>query len=135
MVLTVFKIQNGQDFNACLAISNFKVPQLEKNESQSYGSCALPRLVLINKFMNFHHNILNGFQVTERAGLEYKFCYIHFQRAITPNISNAIQSNSELWFLCSAGGLILINNHAKFTQNILNGSHVIERTRLECKFC
>ena len=101
MVLTVFKIQNGQDFNACLAISNFKEPQLEKkNESQSYGSCALPRLVLINKFMNFHHNILNGFQVTERAGLEYKFCYIHFQRAITPNISNSEQFRVMVLVFC-----------------------------------
>ena len=86
--------------------------------------------MMINKFMKFHYSILNGFQVTERARLECKFCYIPFQRAITPNISN-----SELWFLCSAGCLILINNPVKFIQNILNGSQVIERTQLECKFC
>ena len=106
----------------------------KKNESQIYGSCALPRLVLINKFMNFHHKILNGFQVTERAGLEYKFCYIHFQRAITPNISNSEQFRVMVLVFCRWSDIDQYN-HAKFTQNILNGSHVIERTRLECKFC
>ena len=29
---------------------------------ENYGSCALHRYVMINKFMKFQHSILNGFQ-------------------------------------------------------------------------
>ena len=59
--------------------------------------------------VKLHQEILNGFQVTERTRLECKFCYFPFQRAITPKICNP-----ELWFLCSARCLMLINNPVKF---------------------
>ena len=74
--------------------------------------------------MKFNQDILNGSQVIERTRLECKFCYFPFQRAITPKIHNP-----ELWFLCFAGRLMLINNRVKFHQDILNGSQVIQRTR------
>ena len=70
--------------------------------------------------MKFHHNILNGFQVIERAR---KFCYCSFQRAITPKISNP-----KLWFLFSAR-FMLVNDRVKFHQDTLKGSQVTERTR------
>ena len=68
--------------------------------------------------MKFHYNILIGFQVTERTRLERKFCYFPFQNAITPKVHN-----TELWFICSARRLMLVNNHVHFHQDyILNGS-------------
>ena len=67
--------------------------------------------------------ILNGFQITEQTRLECKFCYFPFQRAMTLKIRNP-----ELWFLCSARRLMLVNNHVKFHQDTLNGSQVTERT-------
>ena len=60
-------------------------------------------------FVKFNQDILNGSQVIERTRLECKFCYFPFQRAITPKIHNP-----ELWFLCFAGRLMLINNPVKF---------------------
>ena len=73
--------------------------------------------------MKLHQEILNGFQVTERTRLECKFCYFPFQRAITPKICNP-----ELWFLCSARCLMLINNPVKFHKDTLNGSQFTEQT-------
>ena len=51
----------------------------KKNVSQGYGSCALHRLVLINKFMKFRHNILNGFYVTEWTRLDANSAIFHFK--------------------------------------------------------
>ena len=47
------------------------------------------------------------------------------QRAITPKVCNP-----ELWFLCSARCLIVLNICVKFHENILNGFEVTERTRV-----
>ena len=62
--------------------------------------------------------------------MECKFFYFPLQKAIAPKIRNP-----ELWFLCSVCRLILVKNHVKLHQEILNGYQVTERTRLECKFC
>ena len=74
--------------------------------------------MLVSNPMKFHHDILNGFQVTERTQhhdilndfqvteqtrLECKFCFFPFQRAITQKICNP-----ELRFLCSARRLMLL---------------------------
>ena len=71
--------------------------------------CSAGRLTLINNPVKFKQDILNGSKVIKRTRLECKFCYFPFQRAITPKIHNP-----ELWFLYSAGRLMLINNHVKF---------------------
>ena len=92
--------------------------------------CSACRFILVKNHVKLHQKILNGFQVTERTRLECKFCYFPFQRAITPKIRNP-----ELLFLCSACRFILVKNHVKLHQKILNGFQVTERTRLECKFC
>ena len=71
--------------------------------------CSACHLILVKNDVKLHHEILNGFQVTERTRLECKFCYFSFQRAMTPKILNP-----ELWFLCSALRLMLVNNPVKF---------------------
>ena len=62
--------------------------------------------------------------------MECKFFYFPLQKAIVPKIRNP-----ELWFLFSVCRLILVKNHVKLHQEILNDYQVTERTRLECKFC
>ena len=79
--------------------------------------------MLINKPMNFHHDILNGCLVTEHKRQECKVYYFPFQRVITLKICNA-----NLKFLCSARPFMLVNNVMKFHQDILNGSQVTKLT-------
>ena len=78
--------------------------------------------MLINKPMDFHHDILNGCLVTEHKRQECKVNFL-FQRVITLKICNV-----NLKFLCSARPFVLVNNVMKFHQDILNGSQVTKRT-------
>ena len=63
---------------------------------QSYDFCVLCIVADVNNAIKFQHETLIGFQVP-------------FQRAITQKIRNP-----ELWFLCSARRLMLVNNPVKF---------------------
>ena len=73
--------------------------------------------MLINKPMNFHHDILNGCLVTEHKRQECK-----------PKSHNSKNMQRKLTFLCSARPFMLVNNAMKFHQEILNGSQVTKRT-------
>ena len=78
--------------------------------------------MLINKPMNFHHDILNGcLVVTEHKRQECKVNY--FPRVIILKICNV-----NLYFLCSARPFMLVNNAMKFHLEILNGSQVTKGT-------
>ena len=47
------------------------------------------------------------------------------QRAITPKVGKP-----ELWFMCSAGRLIMLYICVKFRKNITNGIRVMEQTQV-----
>ena len=66
--------------------------------------------------VKFHENILNGFEVTERTRACGKIAIFQCSKAITRK-----ECNPELWFLCSAHRLILLNICLKFHENISNG--------------
>ena len=57
--------------------------------------------------------------------------YVHIlaifsvQRAITLK-----EGKPELWFMCSAGRLIVLYNCVKFCENISDGIRVMEQTRM-----
>ena len=42
--------------------------------------CSACRLMLVNKPMKIHHDILNNFRVTERTRLECKFCFFSISK-------------------------------------------------------
>ena len=79
--------------------------------------------MMINKPMNFHHDILNGcLVVTEHKRQECKVNYF-------PKGHNSKNMQRKLiFFLCSARPLMLVNNAMKFHLEILNGSQVAKRT-------
>ena len=74
--------------------------------------------MLIDIYMKFPEDSLNGFQVIERT----RFCD-KSPREITQKVYK-----QELWFLCSAHFLMLIDIYMKFRKDSLNGFQVIERT-------
>ena len=77
---------------------------------------------MVNISMQFHEDILNGFQATERTRLFLlKLLLTKFKGASLKNIY--IQ---ELWFLRSAHCLTLINISMTFHEDTLNGFQVTE---------
>ena len=71
--------------------------------------CSACRLMLIDIYMKFREDSLNGFQVIERT----QFCE---------------SPREALWFLCSAGHLMLIDIYMMFCEDSLNGFQVIVDT-------
>ena len=83
------------------------------------------RLMCVNISMTFHEDILNGFQVIElQSGRHCILVLGKVQRGITKN------NIQELWFLCSAYRLMLVNISVTFHDDIFNGFQVTERTAL-----
>ena len=70
--------------------------------------------------MKFHLNSFNGCQLTERT----RNSIVNDQREIIPKISKA-----ELWFLCMAHCLIVLDKCMKFQQNSFNSVQLTEGTR------
>ena len=54
-----------------------------------------------------------------------KITIYNVQRAVTPKVSK-----SQLWFLCSAHFLIVVNISVKFLENISNGFNVTAQTKI-----
>ena len=52
--------------------------------------CSARRLMLVSNPMKFHHDILNGFRVTERTRLECKFCYFPSKGNNSKNIQSRV---------------------------------------------
>ena len=78
--------------------------------------------MLINKPMNFHHDILNGcLVVTEHKRQECKVNYF-------PKGHNSKNMQRKLKFFVFSRPFMLINNAMKFHLEILNGSQVTKRT-------
>ena len=77
------------------------------------------RLMLIDIYMKFLKDILNKFQVKEQK----QFCDRQIPRVITQKVYL-----QELWFLCSAHCLMLIDTYMKFREANLNSFQVIEWT-------
>ena len=80
--------------------------------------------MLVNISVKFHEDILNGLKVIELTQLVTETATYKVKRDITLNIY--IQ---ELWFLPSAGRLMLVNISMTFHEDILNGFQITERTR------
>ena len=77
------------------------------------------RLMLIDIYMKFREDSLNGFQVIKQT----RFC--DSPREITQKVKK-----QELWFLSFAHRLMLIDIYLKFREDSLNGFQVIERIRV-----
>ena len=75
--------------------------------------------MLIDIHITFREDILNGFQVIEGA---------HFFDGQSSKGNNSKSINQELWFLCSARHLMLIDIYMKLLEDILNRFQVTERT-------
>ena len=75
--------------------------------------------MLIDIYMKFLEDILNRFQVTEWT----RFCD-NVPKEITQKVSM-----QELWFLCSACPLLLIDIYLNFRKDSLNSFQVIVRTQ------
>ena len=80
--------------------------------------------MLVNISMKFYEDILNGLKVIERTQFCHRNCHLQSSKEQNTKIYN-----QELWFLCSAHRLMLINISMKFHEDILNGFQVTERTR------
>ena len=74
--------------------------------------------MVINFCVKFHENMSNDFKVMKPTRK-----LINAQRAITPKIGKP-----ELWFMCSAHRLMVINICVKFHENMSSGFKVMERT-------
>ena len=74
--------------------------------------------MLINKPMNFHHDILNGCLVVTE----------HKRQVLSKGHNSKNMQRKLIFFLCSARPFMLVNNAMKFHLEILNGSQVTKRT-------
>ena len=72
----------------------------------------------LNVCVKFHDDMSRGFKVMEWTRK------LLTQRAMTPNAGKV-----ELWFMCSAGYLMVFNVCVKFHENMSSGFKVMERTR------
>ena len=71
--------------------------------------------MLVNIYMKFHEDVLNGFQVTERT----QFC----------DRKTQTDGQTELWFLHSAYHHMVLNICMMFHEDILKDFQVTEQTR------
>ena len=113
----VFKLQSGHIF--CDGQS------FKGNNSNSINASIMVLVlcmssILIDIYMKFHEDSLNGFEVIEQT----RFCD---RQSSKENNSKSIKQ--ELWFLCSTSCLMLIDIYMKFREDSFNGFQVIERTR------
>ena len=76
--------------------------------------------MLTDIYMKFLEDIWNKFQVTEWT----RFCDGQNSKG-----NNSKNINEQLWFLCSARRLMLIDIYMKFRKDSLNSFQVIEQTR------
>ena len=72
-----------------------------------------------------HENILNGFQLTEQTRVHVWNGYVQHSKG-----NNSKSSQPELLFMHYAGRLMMLYIFVKFRENIINGTRVIERTRV-----
>ena len=80
--------------------------------------------MLFNISLKFHEDILNGLTVIKRTQFCHKNCYLQSLKGYNSKIYT-----QELWFLCSARCLMLVNTSMKFHEDILDGFQVTELTR------
>ena len=79
------------------------------------------RQMLIDIYMKFRADSLNGFQVIERT----RFCDGQSSKG---NNSKSINAGVMVLALCTSS--VLIDIYMKFCEDSLNGFQVIERTRV-----
>ena len=80
--------------------------------------CSARRLMVFNVCVKFHENVSSGFKVMERTQK-----IVNTKRAITQKVDEP-----ELWFMCSAGRLMVFKVCVKFHENMSSGFKVMERT-------
>ena len=81
--------------------------------------CFACRLIVFNVCVKFHENISSGFKIMERTKK-----IVNTQRAITPKVGKP-----ELWFMCSARGLLVFDVCVMFHENMSSGFKIMARTR------
>ena len=74
--------------------------------------------------MEFHEVILNDFKVIERTRFCHRNWYLQSSKG-----NNSKLYIQELWFLHSAGHLMLVNISMKFHEDVLNRLKVWKRTQ------
>ena len=79
--------------------------------------------MILNICMKFQEDIFNGFRIKHRHDFVTVLLLTKFKGKYLEKLH--IQ---ELWLLCSAHCLMMLNTSMKFYEHTLNGFEVIERT-------
>ena len=99
----------------CHRTANYKLQGTKKIHIQELWFLQYAcHLLALNICMKFYEYILNSFKVIELTRLCQETATEKVQRDVTQKVS--IQ---ELWFLCSACRLMLVNTCMKFHENTL----------------
>ena len=100
----------------------FKGEELQTIQQELWFLCSARRLMIPNNCMKFQEDIFNGFHVKHRHDFVIELLLTKFKG------EEQKMHIQELWLLCSARRLMVLNICMKFYEHISNGFKVTKRT-------